>query len=99
MTRTHSIESFVIPKSIPGITTITMAASVEYMAPSSNFDKVLKRDNRATVVVGPTWFSSRQKQRKLWLDYNNQAKPEFPSTLAGELNVEGKKIFIFLEKN
>lgn len=99
MTRTHSIESFVIPKSIPGVTTITMAASVEGMAPSSSCDKVLKRGNNATVVVGPTWFSSRQKQRKLWLDYNKKAKPEFPSTLAGELDVEGKKVFIFLEKN
>jgi hypothetical protein len=98
MTRTHSIEEFIIPEEIPGIATITMAASVTGMSSSSGCDEILKKGNRASVVVGPTWFSSPQKQRKLWLDYSKKAKPEFASDLAGELNVEGKKVFIFLEK-
>lgn len=98
MTRTHSIESFSVPKTIPGVATITMAASVEVMSPSSSCDEILKKGSRATMVVGPTWFSSPQKKRKLWLDYNEKAKTNFPSDLAGELNVEGKKVFIFLEK-
>jgi len=97
MTRTHSIERFEIPERIPGVTTITMAASVTGIAPSNNSDEVFKSDNSACVVVGPSWFSSPQKKRKLWLDYDKNAKPEFPSAIAGELNVEGKTVFIFLE--
>lgn len=99
MTRTHSIESFSIPKTIPGEAIITMAVSVKGMSPSSSCDEILKRGNTATVVVGPVWFSSRYEQRRLWLDYNKNAKTKFPSNLAGELNVEGKKVFIFLETN
>jgi hypothetical protein len=98
MTKTHSVERFLIPNNIPGETTITMAASVDGMSPSASCEKVLKTGNTAFVVVGPVWFSSVRKQRKLWLDYNENVKTEFQSTLAGELNVEDKKVFIFLEK-
>lgn len=98
MTRTHSIESFRIPESIPGETSITMAASVEGMSPSASCKEKLKMGDEASVVVGPVWFSSVRKKRRLWLDYNEDAKPEFTSASAGELTVEGKKVFIFLEK-
>ncbi len=98
MTRTHSIESFLIPEKIPGEATITMANSVIGISTSDNYDEIIKMGNTISVVVGPTWFSSPQKQRKLWLDHDKNFKPEFPSIIAGELDIEDKTVFIFLEK-
>ena len=94
--RTHDFEYFKIP-AIPGLITITMSDSVTSIEPSLSCKKILNIGDEASFVVGPVWFSSQLKERQIWLDYDEKAKIDFPSKLAGKLNVGGKDVFIFLE--
>lgn len=93
MSRTCGIITVEKPTQIPCVTTIQTNKSVEGMTRTQGENEEL------VFVVGPTLFSSPIIERQLAFSEEKRPKLDFKYFTAGEIELEGKKIFLLLEKN
>jgi hypothetical protein len=93
MSRTTDLLFVPKPTQFPHIRTVLIPKSVE----SILFSEV--RDNENLVfIIGPTWHWSPLIKRKLAFLEDETLKLDFESSKAGVMQLDGKQIFLLLEK-
>lgn len=95
MSRTWDLLYIKKPLRLPHTETITCEASVTSFGETSETE----RDGKWWFIVGPTYFGSPIIRRLLCLSKNKEEKTDFTSILAGEVEIKGEVVYLFLEEN
>jgi len=93
MSRTTDLLFVPKPAQFPHVRTVLIPKSVE----SVLFSKI-RDDGNLVFIIGPTWHWSPLTKRKLAFLEDETSKLDFESSKAGVTELDGKQIFLFLEK-
>lgn len=81
------------PDKLPCVVKIQVEESVIGIGPTSELEK----DGELNFVIGPTFWGSPVKNRKLAFSYKQKPELGFSYIEAGTINLDGKNIFLLLE--